>query len=267
MIENGERVASREDALVSGLIAAFLQEEGVALYTQSALDTVVCEPNALHCQIKNTQGHRSVLDASHLLLATGRLPNTQFLGLESVGVVVDARGFVDVNSQLETTVPGLWALGDMNKRGAFTHTSYHDYEIVRDNLRSSGTPRSADERVICYAMFTDPPLGRVGLNMAAAKQEQEKTGRQFLVATHLMKHVSRAKEESETHGVIQFIVDALTEQFVGATVLGIQGDEIIQVISNYMSTGASYRLMRNTLPVHPTVTEYFPTILDKLKPL
>ena len=149
---------------------------------------------------------------------------------------------------------------------AHLHTRVINFEIVRDNLNAQ-VLRSADDRTTIYAMFTDPPLGRVGFNRTQAKAESDKTGRTFLIAEHMMRFVSRAKEESETHGLIQLIVDKASEQFVGATVLGINGDEIIQVVSNYMATGASYRLMRNCLPAHPTVTEFFQTILDKLKPL
>jgi pyruvate/2-oxoglutarate dehydrogenase complex dihydrolipoamide dehydrogenase (E3) component len=201
------------------------------------------------------------LEGSHLLVATGRLPNTERLNLPAVGVEVDARGFVPTNGRLETNAPGIWALGDINKRGAFTHTSFHDHEIVLANLE--GHARSADDRTMAYAMYTDPPLGRVGLSETEARA----SGRRILMARFNMKDVSRAKEESETHGLIKLLVDADTERFVGASILGINGDEIIQVISNFMAAGASWHAMKEALPVHPTVTEFFPTILGKLKPL
>ena len=201
------------------------------------------------------------VEGSHLLVATGRLPNTERLNLAAVGVETDARGFVPTNAQLETNVPGIWALGDINKRGAFTHTSYHDHEIVLAN--HEGAHRSADDRIMAYAMFTDPPLGRVGLSEAEARA----SGRRTLMATFDMKNVSRAKEEGELRGLVKLLVDAETERFIGATVLGINGDEIIQVISNFMAAGASWHVMKEALPVHPTVTEFFPTILGKLKPL
>ncbi len=271
VIEPSNRIAMREDELVTNAITGFLHEEGVQILTGTTLEKVTSSNSdlQLHLQTKKADGsvQTSIHQASHLLVATGRLPNTERLNLASIGLPVDARGYLDVNGQLETSVAGVWALGDINKRGAFTHTSYHDFEIVRDNLKAPNHLRSADDRMTAYAMFTDPPLGRVGLNAASAKAESARTGRQFLIAEHHMRFVSRAKEESETHGVIQFVVDAKTECFVGATVLGINGDEIIQVVSNYMATGASYRLMRDCLPVHPTVTEFFPTILDKLKPI
>ncbi len=274
VIEPSSRIAMREDEIVTNAITDFLLEEGVQILTSTTLESVEGKGGDLQLYVQTKNGDGSVQanshKASHLLVATGRLPNTERLNLASIGLPVDTRGYLDVNGQLETAVAGVWALGDINKRGAFTHTSYHDFEIVRDNItlaKQGASLRSADDRTTAYAMFTDPPLGRVGLNRTQAKAESERTGRQFLIAEHHMRFVSRAKEESETHGVIQFVVDAKTESFVGATVLGINGDEIIQVVSNYMATGASYKLMRNCLPVHPTVTEFFPTILDKLAAL
>jgi pyruvate/2-oxoglutarate dehydrogenase complex dihydrolipoamide dehydrogenase (E3) component len=201
---------------------------------------------------------------SHLLVATGRVPNTSDLGLESVGAECDTRGFVTTNGRLETNVAGLWALGDMNGRGAFTHTSYQDHEIVVANM--DGRARTADGRVATYAMFTDPPLGRVGLTEREARALIPQ-GRAFLAASHEMKFVSRAKEEGETTGVIRVLVDGSTHQFVGATLFGIGADEIVQVIGALMAAGAPYEVLRDALPVHPTVTEFFPTILGKLTPL
>ena len=198
---------------------------------------------------------------SHVLVATGRVPNTERLNLAAVGVETDARGYLPTNGRLETNVPGIWALGDINKRGAFTHTSYHDHEIVLANLQ--GGTRSADDRTMAYAMFTDPPLGRVGLSEAEARA----SGKRVLVADYEMKNVSRAKEESETAGLVKLLVDADTERFLGAALVGIQADETIQVISAFMATGASYKLLREALPVHPTVAEFLPSILGKLKPL
>ena len=211
------------------------------------------------------------IEGSHLLVATGRQPNTERLGLGNVGMKVDAHGYVPTDGQLRTNVPGIWALGDINKRGAFTHTSYHDHEIVLTNHRrekqGSGTAlRSADDRTMAYAMFTDPPLGRVGIGEAEARALVAK-GRKVLMATHAMADVSRAKEESETTGLIKLLVDGDNGRFLGATVFGIQGDEVIQVISNFMATGASYQVLKDALPVHPTVAEFLPTVLGKLKRL
>ncbi len=256
VIETGPRITAREDPEVSECIADFLKDEGVNILTGQAITGVERAGAGVAVQV----GDRRV-EGSHLLVATGRLPNTERLNLAAVGVEIDARGFIPTNGQLETNVPGIWALGDINKRGAFTHTSYHDHEIVLAN--HEGGNRSADDRTMVYAMFTDPPLGRVGLSEAEARA----SGKRILMATFNMRDVSRAKEESETSGMVKLLVDAETDRFVGATVLGINGDEIIQVISNFMATGASWRVMQEALPVHPTVSEFLPTILKKLKPL
>lgn len=256
VIEPGPRVASREDPEVSACIASFLAEEGVTVLTGQPASRVDRVGEGIAVQV----GSRRV-EGSHLLVATGRLPNTERLNLPAVGVEMDSRGFVPTNARLETNVPGIWALGDINKRGAFTHTSYHDHEIALANHDGGG--RSADDRVMAYAMFTDPPLGRVGLSETEARG----SGKRVLMATFDMKDVSRAKEESETAGLVKLLVDADTERFIGAAVLGINGDEIIQVISNFMATGASWRVMKDALPIHPTVAEFLPTILGKLKPL
>jgi pyruvate/2-oxoglutarate dehydrogenase complex dihydrolipoamide dehydrogenase (E3) component len=179
-------------------------------------------------------------------------------------VHVDARGFIPTDGALATNVAGIWALGDINGRGAFTHTSYQDHEIVLAN--HDGGARSADGRVPTYALYTDPPLGRVGIGEVEARRLQA-TGRRFLVARHEMQYVSRAKEEGETIGVITVIVDAETRRFAGAAVLGIRGDEVVQVIGAMMAAGAPYEVLKDALPIHPTVTEFFPTILGKLQPL
>jgi pyruvate/2-oxoglutarate dehydrogenase complex dihydrolipoamide dehydrogenase (E3) component len=178
-----------------------------------------------------------------------------------VGVQADARGYTPTNGRLETNVPGVWALGDINKRGAFTHTSYHDHEIVLAN--HDGGHRSADDRTMCYAMFTDPPFARVGMSETEARA----SGRKVLMATFDMKNVSRAKEESETTGLVKLIVDAQTDKFLGATLVGLNADEIIHVFTNFMAAGGTARTMKEALPAHPTVAEFFPTILARLKPL
>jgi pyruvate/2-oxoglutarate dehydrogenase complex dihydrolipoamide dehydrogenase (E3) component len=267
VLESGPRIASREDPEVSACIASFLAAEGVTIMAGQPVDRVERAGEAVAVHV----GGRRI-EGSHLLVATGRLPNTERLKLQAVGVKMDERGFVPTNGQLQTNVPGIWALGDINKRGAFTHTSYQDHEIVLANdSRPSGAQggaqarheRSADERTMTYAMYTDPPLGRVGQSEAEARA----SGKRILMATFDMKNVSRAKEESETTGLVKLLVDADTERFVGATVLGINGDEIIQVISNFMATGASWHVMKDALPIHPTVAEFLPTILGRLKPL
>lgn len=256
VIEAGPRITSREDPEVSQCIADFLAAEGVRIVAGQKIERVERDGQGLAV---HAGGER--IAGTHLLVATGRVPNTEQLGLDTVGVHTDERGYVPTNGRLETKVPGIWALGDINKRGAFTHTSYHDYEIVRANL--AGGNRSADDRHMAYAMYTDPPFGRVGMDETQARA----SGKRVLMASFAMKDVSRAKEESETTGLVKLLVDADTERFLGATILGISGDEIIQVLSNFMATGASWRVMRDALPIHPTVAEFLPTILGKLKPL
>jgi pyruvate/2-oxoglutarate dehydrogenase complex dihydrolipoamide dehydrogenase (E3) component len=261
VIETGPRITSREDPEVSACIAAFLAQEGIAVLAGQAVSKVEKAGTNVVVHVGDQR-----IEGSHILVATGRLPNTERLNLGAVGVEMDNRGFVPTNARLETNVAGIWALGDINKRGAFTHTSYHDHEIVLANDRQASKdqaagPHSADDRIMAYAMYTDPPLGRVGMTETEARA----SGKRILMATFDMKNVSRAKEEGETTGLIKLLVDADTERFVGATVLGINGDEIIQVISNFMAAGANWHVMRNALPIHPTVTEFFPTILGKLK--
>ena len=271
VIEAAPRVASREDPDVSEAIRAMLADEGIEIHCGRKVDAV--EAVAGGSGIRLRLGERAI-DGSHLLVAIGRTPNTDRLNLESVGVHCDDQGYVPTDAQLRTNVEGIWALGDINRRGAFTHTSYHDQEIVLAHHRApddaqadaGAGPRSAEQRNMAYAMFTDPPLGRVGIGEAEAR-EKVKKGQRILMATHAMKDVSRAKEEGETTGLVKLLVDADSGQFLGAAILGISGDEVIQVISNFMASGASYLKLKNALPIHPTVAEFLPTILGKLQPL
>ena len=259
VIEGGLALASREDPDISQMIREFLEAEGIAVITGATIRGVSSGPGGIAVAL--TDGP---VEGSHLLVATGRVPNTDGLGLEAMGLDAGPRGHLATNGRLETAIEGVWALGDINGRGAFTHTSYHDFEIVSDNL--AGGDRSADTRVMAYAMFTDPPLGHVGLHRHEAQKLADE-GRNILIAEHDMKDVSRAKEESELAGRIRIIVDGDSGMVLGATVLGINGDEIIQTFVNFMAAGGHWRAMRNALPVHPTVTEFMPTILDKLIPL
>lgn len=265
IIHRAPLLAEREDPDVSQIIGEFLQDEGVALQ----LDAVIASVGRNMRGVLVTLEDGSEISGSHLLLATGRTPNTDRLNLSSVGLDTDQQGYLPTDDLLRTTVPGIWALGDMNRRGAFTHTSYHDHEIVLaslDGMTNLHQWKSADQRPPTYAMFTDPPLGRVGISLTEA-QLLVATGRNLLKAEMPMAQISRAKEEGETTGLIRLIVDADSDALVGATVFGITGDEIIAVLSNFMATGASYRIMQQALPVHPTVAELLPTILARLKPL
>ncbi len=266
ILESSPMIVLREDAEVSERLAALLRSEGVQIVCDATVQRVSGQSGreiTVEAQVGSVQS-ALVVRGTHVLVATGRRPNTATLGLDTVGVTLDAQGYVSVNGVLETNVPGIWALGDVNRRGAFTHTSYQDYEIVLANRR--GGARSVDGRIATYALFTDPPVGRVGINETVARQLMSQ-GRRFLQVTHEMRNVSRAKEESETDGVIKLLVDADTDRFVGATIFGIGGDEIVQTISAMMAADAPYQVLRDFLPVHPTVTEFFPTILGKLAPL
>lgn len=265
ILHRAGRLAEREDADVSAIIADILRDEGIDLRLNATLASVGKSMRG----VLVTLGDGNEVSGSHILFATGRVPNTDGLNLASVGLSVDKRGYIATDAQLKTEVPGIWALGDINRRGAFTHTSYHDHEIVlahRDGLSELHQWRGADARVTTYAMFTDPPLGRVGITKTEA-QALVAQGRRILISDLPMERVSRAKEEGETTGLIRLIVDAESERFLGATVFGFAGDEIIATLTNYMATGASYRIMQQALPVHPTVAEFLPTILAGLKPL
>ncbi len=262
VVETGPRLTSREDADISAAIAGMLREEGIDIHAGEAIERVAPGDTAQGVCIQLTGG--TVIGGSHLLVATGRVPNTDDLGLETIGLPTNARGYIQTNLRLETAVAGVWALGDINQRGAFTHTSYHDHEILAENL--AGGRRSADDRTGIYAMFTDPPLGHVGMYEAEARSLVAQ-GRRISQAVHAMKDVSRAKEESETTGLVKLLIDEDSGHFLGATILGIQADEIIQAIGLVMASGGTWRAVRDALPVHPTVTEFLPTIIDRRKPL
>jgi len=265
IVQTGSRVAAREDPEVSAAITAFLEREGVDVHCAVAIESAEPAAHGSGQGIRLSLAGGRELTGSHVLVATGRLPNTDRLNLASVGLPTDGRGFINTDGRLRTAVDGIWALGDINGRGAFTHTSYDDHEIALAEQGGSAW-RDAEERILAYAMFTDPPLGRVGITLAEARR-RVRDGARILYAQWAMKDVSRAKEEGETDGLITLIVDAASERFLGASILGINGDEIVQVISTFMATGASWRVLQQALPIHPTVTEFLPTILGRLKPL
>ena len=262
IVETGPRLTGREDPDVSEAVAAMLQDEGIEVHLGVAIAAVASGDAPGDIALRLADG-RDVA-GSHLLVATGRVPNTDDLGLDSVGLKGNMRGYITTNDRLETNVPGIWALGDINQRGAFTHTSYHDQDILAENL--AGGQRSADARTAIYAMFTDPPLAHVGLYEADALRLVGE-GRRISQAVHAMKNVSRAKEESETVGVIKLLIDEDSGHFLGATMLGINADEIIQAIGLVMASGGTWRTVHEALPVHPTVTEFLPTIIGRRKPL
>lgn len=257
IIERSRRIAAREDPDISAEIARFLEAEDVTVRTSSTVDRA----EAVGGGVRVHTADGAPIDGSHLLVAIGRTPNTDLLDGHAVGLDTDKRGYIHTDGVMRTEVDGIWALGDINGRGAFTHTSYQDHEIVIDNLR--GGHRTADDRIPTYAMFTDPPLGRVGMTEGEARS----SGRRVLKATFPMRKLTRAQLDGETDGLVVVLVDAETERFMGAATLGIAGDEIIQIVGALMHAGVTYHVLSEMLPIHPTVAEFFPTILGHLKPL
>jgi pyruvate/2-oxoglutarate dehydrogenase complex dihydrolipoamide dehydrogenase (E3) component len=261
VIEMGPRLIGREDEDVSAEVQAILEREGIEFRLSSKCLSAALEGNGVRVGM-DCDGRREQVSGSHLLLAIGRTPNTSDLGLREAGVATDERGFITVDDELRTNVPGIWALGEANGRGAFTHTSYNDYEIVAANLLE-GEHRRVSDRVPIYALFIDPPLGRVGMSEA----EVRKSGRKALIAKMPMSRVGRARERGETQGFMKVLVDAESKHFLGVAVLGIEGDEVIHVIANLMYAQAPYTVMQRAVHAHPTVSELLPTLLGALEPL
>ena len=260
VIEMGSRLAGREDADVSQAIREIIEAEGIAVRTDAKCITLAPHPGGIAVGVDCTSGDPEVI-GSHVLLAVGRTPNTADLGLEKAGVATDARGYIPVDDQLRTNVPGIWALGDCNGRGAFTHTAYNDYEIVAANLLD-GADRKLSQRILGYALYIDPPLGRVGMT----ETEARKSGRPLLIATRPMTRVNRAVEKGETLGFMKAIVDAETHRILGASILGTSGDEAIYGLLDMMNADQPWETLRWAVPIHPTVSELIPTLLLDLKP-
>jgi pyruvate/2-oxoglutarate dehydrogenase complex dihydrolipoamide dehydrogenase (E3) component len=261
VVEMAPRLIGREDEEVSAEVQAILEREGIDFRLSSKCLSAARETNGV--RIGTTcEGRDEAVVGSHLLLATGRAPNTGDLGLEKAGVSTDPRGYIAVDDELRTNVAGIWALGEANGRGAFTHTSYNDYEIVAANVLD-GERRSVNERIPIYALFVDPPLGRVGMSEA----EVRKAGRKALVGRMPMTRVGRARERSETQGFMKMLIDAESKHVLGATLLGIEGDEAIHAIADLMYAKAPYTVMQRAVHVHPTVSELLPTLLGTLEPL
>ena len=223
------------------------------------------KPRPWRKRIRFASSSRDVA-GSHLLLAVGRVPNSGDLGLDKAGIKTNERGYIEVDDQLRTSVSGVWALGDANGRGAFTHTSYNDFEIVAANLLD-GESRSVNDRITCYALFTDPPLARIGMNEGEAKAWMQKTGGTVLIGKMMMARVGRARERGETQGFMSVLVDAASKKILGATLLGIEGDEAIHCLLDVMYAGAPYTVIQRAMHIHPTVSELIPTMLGNLKPL
>ena len=260
IVEMGPRLIGREDEDISEAVREILEAEGIHIRLNAKCISLAKHDGGVAVGLTCEEGPPEVV-GTHILLAVGRTPNTNDLGLDKAGVVTDHRGYIIVDDQLQTNVPGIWALGDCNGRGAFTHTSYNDYEIVADNLFNDDHRRVSD-RIQAYALYIDPPLGRCGMTDA----EIRKSGRRALAVKYPMSKVSRAYEKGETQGNIKICVDAETKQILGAAILGVGGDEVIHVLLDIMYAKAPYTVTQRAMHIHPTVSEYLPTILAKLEP-
>ena len=261
VIEMAPRLVAREDPEVSAAIKAMLEGEGIAFRLGAQCLGVERRGDGVAVHVSCAQEPRAIA-GSHLLLAVGREPNTHDLGLEAAGVATSKRGFIDVDDELRTSAPGIWALGDVNGRGAFTHTAYNDFEIVAANLLDQD-PRRVSDRIPVYALFTDPPLARAGLT----EREVRASGRPARIGKMPMARVGRARERGETQGFMQVLVDAETKKILGAALLGIEADEAIHAIIDVMAAGAPYTVITRAVHIHPTVAELIPTLLGNLQPL
>jgi pyruvate/2-oxoglutarate dehydrogenase complex dihydrolipoamide dehydrogenase (E3) component len=261
IIEMMPRLIAREDEDVSQGVQEILEREGIEVRPGAECLSVSKEGSGVAVNVRCTSGAPKVL-GSHLLLAVGRVPNTDDLGLEAAGIETDHRGYIVVDEQLRTTNPNAWALGDCNGKGAFTHTSYNDYEIVADNLLNSAGRKWTD-RITAYALFIDPPLGRVGMTEAEVKR----AGIQALAAKRPMTRVARAVEKGETLGFMKVLVDSGNKRILGASILGTSGDEVVHSLLDVMYAGLPYPAVQRGVRIHPTVSELIPTLLGDLQPL
>lgn len=261
VVEMGPRLIGREDEEVSTSVQQILEAEGITIRTNANCIGLAKRGGQVAVTASCEPGDDEIV-GSHVLLAVGRKPNTDDLGLDTAGVETDERGYVTVDDQLQTNVPGIWAMGDVNGRGAFTHTSYNDYEILAANMFDND-PRKVSDRITNYGLFIDPPLGRVGMTEAQVRE----TGRKALVGKMKMARVGRARERSETQGFMKVLIDAESERILGASILGIGGDEVIHSLLVMMYADAPYTVIQRAVHIHPTVTELIPTMLGDLKPL
>lgn len=260
IVEMGPRLIGREDEDISEAVRQILEAEGIQIRLNAKCLSLAKRDNGIAVDIGCDEGPPQVV-GTHVLLAVGRTPNTNDLDLDRAGVATDQRGYIVVDDQLQTNVPGIWALGDCNGRGAFTHTAYNDYEIVADNLLI-GDHRRVSDRIQAYALYTDPPLGRCGMT----DTEIRTSGRAALASKHPMSRVGRAVEKGETQGFIKISVDADTQHILGAAILGTGGDEVVHVLLDVMYAKAPYTVVQRAMHIHPTVAEFLPTVLSKLEP-
>lgn len=261
VVEKGPRLVSREDEDISAAIRAMVEAEGVQVRTGAECIAFAPHAEGASVHLDCTDGEPEVI-GSHVLLAVGRRPNTDDLGLDRAGITTDKQGYIPVDDQLRTGAPGIWALGDCNGRGAFTHTAYNDFEIVAANLLD-GEARRVSDRIPAYALYTDPPLGRVGMTEAQARA----TGRPLLMGTRPMSKVGRAIEKGETQGFIKIVADAETQRILGAAILGTGGDEAIHGLIDLMTADQPYTTLQRAVPIHPTVSELLPTVVGEMQPL
>jgi pyruvate/2-oxoglutarate dehydrogenase complex dihydrolipoamide dehydrogenase (E3) component len=262
VVEMQDRLIGREDEDVSTAVREILEGEGVRF--RLAAKCLAVRPtaaNRIAIRVSCEDGPEEE-QGSDLLVAVGRQPNTDDLGLEHAGIQPDERGFIPVDDTLQTAVDHIWALGEVNGRGAFTHTSYNDFEIVAANLLDND-PRRVSDRILCYGLFIDPPLGRAGLT----EHEVRTAGRTALIGTLPMTSVSRAHEFGDTRGFIKIIVDAQTRQIIGAALLGLNGDEAVHGLIDLMYAKQPYPVIARSVPIHPTVSELLPTVLQNLQPM
>ncbi|WP_374159548.1 FAD-containing oxidoreductase [Mycobacterium sp. G7A2] len=259
VIEKGPRLTSREDEDVSAAVRDILEAEGIDVVVDAGSIRFAKQDSGF--TVTPREGAEPIA-GSHLLVAVGRQPNTDDLGLDAAGVDTDRRGYIVVDDQLRTTVDHIWAMGDCNGRGAFTHTSYNDFEIVAANLLDDD-PRRVSDRITTYALYIDPPLGRAGMTV----DEVRRSGRKALVGKRPMTRVGRAVEKGETQGFMKVVVDAETEEILGAAILGVGGDEVVHSILDVMTAKLPYTAISRTMHIHPTVSELVPTMLQDLEPL
>lgn len=261
VVEMGPRLIGREDPEISDTVREILEAEGVTVRLNAECISFSTCPEGYCVHVTCETGAPQVT-GSHVLLAVGRKPNTDDLGLDKAGIEIDKRGYVVVDDHLRTNVPGIWAMGDCNGKGAFTHTAYNDFEIIAANLLDED-PRKVSDRITCYGLFIDPPLGRVGMTEAEAKA----SGRPLLVGQRPMTRVGRAVEKGETQGFMKVVVDADTKEILGAAILGLNGDEVIHGMLDLMYAKVPYTVISRAVHIHPTVSELVPTMLQELKPL
>jgi pyruvate/2-oxoglutarate dehydrogenase complex dihydrolipoamide dehydrogenase (E3) component len=261
VVEMGDRVISRDDDDVSAAVQEILEDEGVKFRMKAECLSARPHADGVAVQVKCDDPPDEEI-GTHLLVAVGRVPNTDDLGLEETGIETNEFGYIEVDEYLRTSEPGVWAIGDVNGRGAFTHTSYNDYEIVAANLFDDD-PRKATDRILCYGLFIDPPLGRVGMT----EHEVRASGRRALMGKRMMTRVSRAREFGETRGFIKILVDADTEEILGAAILGLNGDEAVHSLLDVMYAKKPYTVISRAVHIHPTVSELIPTVLQELSPL